>query len=289
MSAPLKGKMSSCTRRGFVASLLMSPLAFARVDKVAAQESESAASTSADVLEHPVPSLDGDGVTAFRLNSTLRLHLDAGAMERKQIAIPRLCAPMRSLGWKDRSKAELKFVPEPREWIFSWKSVPDDVSVIELVFDAEPVLLRDLPAVRSSADGSIMLPAHQAATHGEKLRYEPQPFKNTVGYWTVPTDYATWKLAVEQPGRFAVAVLQGCGQGQGGSDGVVSLRQKEEVKAELPFQPLDTGHFQNFRWRHLGEISLTDAGEYELRIEAKKIAKNAFCDVRAVHLVRQAT
>jgi hypothetical protein len=70
---------------------------------------------------------------------------------------------------------------------------------------------------------------------------------------------------------------------------VISLRQQDNVKAELTFQTLDTGHFQNFRWRHLGEITLTDAGEYELRIEAKRIAKNAFCDVRAVQLVRQAT
>lgn len=280
-----------CTRRGFVASLLMSPLVFARMNEVAAQETESSVSPPNDVREdaEPVKALDGDGFKAFRRNNTMWLHLDAAALKRKRITIPRLCAPMRSFGWTNQPNAELKFTPEPREWIFSWKDAPTDAKVIEVVFDAEPVLPHDLTAIRSAGDGSVLLHAFQATTHGEKLRFEPQPYKNTVGYWTVPTDYVTWKLAVDQPGRFAVAVLQGCGQGQGGSEGLISLRQKEEVNAELPFEPLDTGHFQNFRWRHLGEITLTDAGEYELRIEAKQIAKNAFCDVRAVHLVRQAT
>ncbi len=213
-----------------------------------------------------VTSLRGDGFKVFRLDHTVWLHLDAVALNRKKIAIPRLCAPMRSFGWKGHTDAELKFVPEPLEWIFSWKTIPKDANLIEVAFDAEPVLLRDLTPVRPTADGSVMLHAHQASTHGEKLRFEPQSFKNTVGYWTVPTDYATWKLAVEQPGKFTVAVLQGCGAGQGGSDGVISLRQHADVKAELPFQTLDTGHFQNFRWCHLGEINLVDAGDYELRV-----------------------
>ena len=32
------------------------------------------------------------------------------------------------------------------------------------------------------------------------------------------------------------------------------------MRAELPFRTIDTGHFQNFRWNHLGAIDLSDAG-----------------------------
>jgi len=268
----------------------MSSIAYSRTTKASAQKSRSSLAPPHGVPERAraIEALSGDAFAAFHLDNTLWLHLNAVALERKKLAIPRLCAPMRSFEWKDQPKVGLKFASEPREWNFSWKDAPADAGTIEIVFDARPVLLRDLPAIRSAADGSVMLHAFQAATHGEKLRFEPQPFKNTVGYWTVPTDYATWKLVIEQPGTFAVAVLQGCGQGQGGSDGVVSLRQQDNVKAELAFQTLDTGHFQNFRWRDLGEITVADAGFYELRIEPKQIARNAFCDVRAVHLVRQA-
>ena len=86
-----------------------------------------------------------------------------------------------------------------------------------------------------------------------------------------------------------MAVLQGCGKGQGGSDAVISLRQDGQVKAELTFQTIDTGHFQNFRWNHLGMIELPAAGTYQLRIDATRIAKVALFDVRTIHLVRQAT
>ncbi|MCA9063483.1 MAG: hypothetical protein KDA96_10505, partial [Planctomycetaceae bacterium] len=151
-----------------------------------------------------------------------------------------------------------------------------------------PLLPQDCQPAPSAGDGSIMLPAWMAMTYGEKLRYEPQWYKNTVGYWTVPTDYAEWQLKVDQPGTFTVAVLQGCGEGQGGSDAEVSLRRDDAVQAAIPFQPIDTGHFQNFRWNHLGTIQIPEAGTYQLRITPKKIARAALFDVRMVHLVRQA-
>jgi len=139
-----------------------------------------------------------------------------------------------------------------------------------------------------TSDGSVMLHAHQAETHGEKLRFEPQAHKNTVGYWTVPTDYAVWRLSIEQPGTFVVAVLQGCGSGQGDSEALLTLRHNEQIHAELTWQTVDTGHFQNFRWLDVGSIHVSEAGRYQLRIDPKRIARAALCDVRAIHLVRQA-
>ena len=91
-----------------------------------------------------------------------------------------------------------------------------------------------------------MLHAWQAKTFGEKILFEPQWYKNTVGYWAIESDYATWELKIDQPGTYSVAMLQGCGKGQGGSDAVVTLRQDNTVKAKLHFQTIDTGHFQNF-------------------------------------------
>jgi hypothetical protein len=187
-----------------------------------------------------------------------------------------------------RGDEALHFAPEVHEWAFLWDHMAAEGDVILVELEHPPLLLADLPPVGSSADGSIMLHAHQAATHGEKLRFEPQPFKNTVGYWTVPTDYASWSLSVDQPGTFSVAVLQGLGDGQGGSAAMVTLLNGDSPVAELPFQPIETGHFQNFRWVHLGLIDITTAGDHELRITPIHIAKAALVDVRAVHLVRQA-
>jgi hypothetical protein len=257
---------------------------------IAAQDADSGRAPTTGLPEDAAPfaDLDGEGVTAYRREQTIWLVLDPVAVERKWIEIPRLCAPIHSLGWKNHLDHTLDFVPEIQHWRLSWKSVPDSGSVIELSFDAPPVLPSESPIAAPTGDGSVMLHAYQAETHGEKLRFEPQPHKNTVGYWTAPTDYAVWQLSIDQPGLFAVEVLQGCGSGQGGSEALLTLRHDERTDAELTFQTVDTGHFQNFRWLHIGIIRVSDAGRFQLRIEPKRIAHAALLDVRAIHLVRQA-
>jgi hypothetical protein len=232
-------------------------------------------------------SLSSSSVSVVNSGQSLSLRLEHDALAAKRVTIPRLCASINSMRWQ-RGDEALHFTPEVHEWAFSWDHMAAEGDVILVELEHPPLLLADLLPVGSSADGSIMLHAHQAATHGEKLRFEPQPFKNTVGYWTVPTDYASWSLSVDQPGTFSVAVLQGLGEGQGGSDAMITLLNGDSPVAELPFQPIETGHFQNFRWGHLGLIDITTSGKHELRITPVHIAKAALVDVRAVHLVRQA-
>ena len=99
---------------------------------------------------------------------------------------------------------------------------------------------------------------------------------------------AEWNFVADQPGTFTVAVLQGCGAGQGGSVVVASVRTATDEVDRLSFQTIDTGHFQNFRWNHLGSVTIPAAGSYQLRLTPGKIAKAAVFDVRMVHLVRQA-
>ena len=219
---------------------------------------------------------------------TLWLKLDANTVKSKKAVMPRLCAPIRAIGWKGQPDADLKIRPAQQDWTFSWKVAPTNSSVIEVVFDSTPFLTADCPVATPAGDGSVMLHAWQAKTFGEKILFEPQWYKNTVGYWAIDSDYATWELKIDQPGTYSVAMLQGCGKGQGGSDAVVTLRKDNTVSAELPFQTLDTGHFQNFRWNHLGLLKLKEPGAYQLRIDAKRIAKVALFDVRMIHLVRQA-
>lgn len=254
---------------------------------VAAERGDSSPSgIPTDAVE--VDELGGDGVTVLRLDNTLWLTLDSAVVERRSADIPRLSAPIRSLRWKGHPGHPLQFSPEPQFWRLSWHSAPAAIPVIEVRFDAPPVPATEAPMAAPAGDGSVMLHAHQAETHGEKLRFEPQPHKNTVGYWTVPADHAVWQLKIDQPGTFAVSVLQGCGQGQGGSEALVSLRRGDRIHAKLTFSTIDTGHFQNFRWVDAGTVELADAGDYQLQLDAKRIAGVALFDVRAIHLVRQA-
>lgn len=132
-----------------------------------------------------------------------------------------------------------------------------------------------------------------AMVAGEKVRFEPQTFKNTVGYWTGKQDSATWRFDVREAGRFNVAILQGCGKGHVGStarmefmDPTKSTDAGASPETMLEFEVLETGHFQNFQWRHLGTIELVKSGQYDLRIIPTAIKKAALMDVRAINLVR---
>lgn len=235
-----------------------------------------------------MPSLSSDATHVYRDAQTLWLLPTQSSLDAGKLNLPRLCAPIRSLSWSDDPDREPKFVPEPDHWVFSWKDSVDPGVMIKVVFDGDPLLPGQCSPAKAAGDGSIMLLAHQATTFGEKLRFEPQWYKNTVGYWTVPTDYATWDLRIDAAGDYSVAVLQGCGQGQGDSDALITIRDAQATVDQLAFQTVDTGHFQNFRWNHLGHVKIDKPGEYQLRINADKISKNALFDVRAIHLVKQA-
>ncbi len=239
----------------------------------------------ADTNEAPIPledpAIQGGSVARHgnRLVLTPESISGPGSM-----TIPRMSGCLNSSHWSEMSDSHVAVQPEPKVWIIKWDKVPDRAKEITLSFDQTPKLLTELEPVTESGDHSIMLHAFQATTTGEKIRYEPQRHKNTVGYWANPKDTATWHFSIKEPHSMNVGILQGCGKGQGGSIAAVTIKKEDDVVATLEFEVLETGHFQNFQWRHLGEIKLPEAGVYSLTIEPKKIAKGALMDVRAVSL-----
>src|SRR5881394_615571 len=90
-------------------------------------------------------------------------------------------------------------------------------------------------------DRVILLHARDVTIHGTTVRYEPQPNKNTVGYWTKKEDWVSWDFVVDRPGNFSVIALQGCGKGSGGAE--VEFRVDDQT---LKMTVVDSGHFQNF-------------------------------------------
>jgi len=139
--------------------------------------------------------------------------------------------------------------------------------------------------VPQGSDGTILLSGSQATIRGTMLRWEPQPHKQTLGYWTQADDAAEWAFYVSTPGAFEVEVLQGCGTGQGGSEMTVVLDSARAAAPTLRFVVEDTGGFQQFRPRAVGRFTIADAGEHALRIKPERIAKHAACDIRQVRLV----
>ncbi len=221
--------------------------------------------------------------------------LTGSAHEPGQATLPRLAASLTSMKWLGRDADDsLSLAVEQDHWVVKWKQHPPGSSTIVLSFDSWPQLMSEVTAVEASGDGSIYLPACMATTVGEKIRFEPQTFKNTVGYWVGKHDVAHWPLVVSRPGSYNVAVLQGCGKDQGGSRARIKLSDKFEGQSledqslavqSLEFEVLETGHFQNFQWRHLGVLQVAQAGPHTLSIEPIEIKRDALVDIRAIHLI----
>lgn len=129
------------------------------------------------------------------------------------------------------------------------------------------------------ADEIIVLPASKADVTGTMLRYEPLPHKNTLGYWVRPEDTASWEFQVTKPGTFVVEALQGCGTGSGGSEVEFAVGNQR-----LTMIVQDTGHFQNFVPRVIGQIKFDQPGRYTLTVKPIKKPGVAVMDLRQVKL-----
>ena len=128
------------------------------------------------------------------------------------------------------------------------------------------------------ARGDIRLHAKDAQIHGKTLRYEPQPNKDVLGYWTDVNDWAEWTFETPAAGVYEVEVQQGCGDGSGGTEvGVVADNQR------LKFTVQETGHFQSFILRVIGDVNLS-AGPHTLAVKPRTKPGAAVMDLRRVVL-----
>lgn len=134
--------------------------------------------------------------------------------------------------------------------------------------------------VQPGKDGDVLLHSRDAFVHAEKLQYEPQPFKNTIGYWVNKDDWAHWDFVIKEPGVYRMEILQGCGKGSGGAEVEFAVGDQKLVTTVL-----DTGHFQNFVNRDLGVVELS-AGNHTLTVRPQTKPGAAVMDLREVRLVK---
>ena len=201
----------------------------------------------------------------------------------KAIEIPRLNNRIGAVYRQgDAKKKPLNLKPLVKTWSVQLPPDAEAGTVIIVETKEPPQLPENAQPITPNEQGDVVLPAHAAVTHGKLLRFEPQPHKNTVGYWANVDDWCEWNFKIDRPGRFTVHVLQGCGKGHGGSEVDIVVGD-----AKVSCVVEDTGHFQNFKPRNIGEIEIKTAGEHSLQIRAKQKPGVAVMDVREVRLQRQ--
>ncbi len=237
-------------------------------------------------LDMRQPGFDGVSMVV-RTGSQLKVTPTEGGRSQKFVTLPRFCAPIASVECIGHPGIKVKVQPEPTLWRVQWsEELPDGANLL-MRFDRTPHLISEQITIKPSSDGSLLLQACEASTVGEKLRYEPQPFKNTVGFWVDQSDIAVWQCQVQEAGWYSVALLQGCGQAQGGSRGRIVFLQKGNEVDSVECNIKETGHFQNFEWVHSGHVFLGETGVYSVRVQPEHIREKAFGDIRAVSIVRQ--
>ena len=135
----------------------------------------------------------------------------------------------------------------------------------------------------------ITLLARDSLPHGKRIRFEPETYKNVVGYWTEVDDWVEWSMQIPKEGTYRVELHCGCGSGNGGSMVDVQIDSPKADSTETLTQTLewkvrDTGHFQNIVIEPLGVLKL-QAGAGKLRVKPKTKAAAAVADIREIHLI----
>lgn len=202
--------------------------------------------------------------------------------DQQSISVPRVYASLRSTHFKGHPNSKVQVRAETEHWELRFKGDPPSDKIV-LEFDSYPATLKETTSIKQLGDGTLTLPCSLGRTKGEKLRFEPQPHKNTIGFWTKTSDSVSWPITISKPGEFNIGLLQGAGNGCGGTAKISVLKNDQQV-ASLDYEVKVTGHFQNFVWQNAGRIAFKEPGDYVLQVAAAKIKKAALMDVRQIHL-----
>ena len=227
------------------------------------------------------------GITVHRGDDRLELCVETRPADGL-IRLPRLNNPIRKVLLKSNAgQRELKLKPLLKDWEIHLPVTGADerpTVIVETIgrpwWSMLPRVVSPVPAFSNT----ITLAAHDSVPHGKLLRYEPQPHKNTLGYWTEVEDWCEWSVYIERPGSYQVHVLQGCGRGHGGS--LVSVTMAGQ---SIKFSVEDTGGFQAFKDREIGRLKISETGLYQLQVRPISKASVAVMDVRRITLKRTAT
>ncbi len=129
------------------------------------------------------------------------------------------------------------------------------------------------------AKGIISLQARAATVHAQKMKYEEQTYKNVLGFWVNPADWAEWTFETTAEGTYTLDILQGCGKGSGGAEVEFAVGEQKFLT-----KIVETGHFQHMIRRDLGRVKLP-AGKHTLTVKPKTKPGGAVMDLREVRLV----
>jgi len=111
-------------------------------------------------------------------------------------------------------------------------------------------------------DGSLTLPAAEARTHGQQIKYEPGDDHDNIGFWLDSDEWVDWQYQVTKTGKFEVSAEIAAPQA---ASFQVTLGD-QTIKGAAPV----TGNYTRFRLVKLGTLEMTAAGPATLAVHPVK-------------------
>lgn len=122
--------------------------------------------------------------------------------------------------------------------------------------EVEPVSLAQAP------DGSLVLPASEAITHGQQIKYESGSNRDNIGFWLNPAEWVEWQFKISQPGKFHVSAdIAALGSGS------FELRHGDQT---LRGQAPTTGDYGKFQRLDLGTLEFATTGKTSVAVRPIK-------------------
>ncbi|MBN2023348.1 MAG: alpha-L-fucosidase [Pirellulales bacterium] len=136
-------------------------------------------------------------------------------------------------------------------------------SVVALDIEGQP----EMVAFRATAtaDGSLHLLARDADLHGEIIRYDGQPGRDSIGYWTRTKDWVSWPVRIPKAGTYQVEVTYGCAPGNGGAYGVEVAGEKLDAQAR------ETGGWFDRATDVAGTVDVKKTGDQSVAVRCLRI------------------
>lgn len=137
-------------------------------------------------------------------------------------------------------------------------AAPDPISsTVVLELRGKPEV--EPTSLGQASDGSITLPASEAALHGRTLRFESGANRDNIGFWTEAKDWVDWSFKVSRPGRFSVRA-EIAALGAGGFEVTLGTHT---LKAVAPV----TGDYGRFVTTELGLVEIPAVGTATLAVK----------------------
>ena len=134
--------------------------------------------------------------------------------------------------------------------------------------------------IQADSRGNFALSADTADLHGDGIKAEEQGGQPNLGFWDNASDWASWTIQVEKPGRYKVSGTFATTH----ADVEVGVDVgTEKLTAKVP----QTSDWAQFRTTDFGQVEIKQAGDQVLAVRARNPAAWKAVNLRSVKLTRQ--